>query len=280
MVDISREEDRKALFGTVTAVALLLIFLIVLGLMNGCSDIQAEELDAGGVAVSLGNPDDGGPDNSAAQQQEEEYTPPLEEEYIPEHQETSDVSEAPVVKKTEPVKKPPTKTTPKKTTKPAEKKTEEPTKKVDERSLFPGSKKGNDNTGKGKGGTGHGGYKGRPDGTPDGDPNGNGGKGTQGDGPSLGTGISGGIGGFKVSKIAQPQGGVQAAGVIRLKVCVDASGKVIPSSIKWVPDRNPATSTNSQLRQRATAALKKFQFTNVSGSSGGCGYINFTFKLQ
>lgn len=122
MVDISREEDRKALFGTVTAVALLLIFLIVLGLMNGCSDIQAEELDAGGVAVSLGNPDDGGPDNSAAQQQEEEYTPPVEEEYIPEHQETSDVSEAPVVKKTEPVKKPPTKTTPKKTTKPAEKK--------------------------------------------------------------------------------------------------------------------------------------------------------------
>lgn len=280
MVDISREEDRKAMVGTVTIIALLLVFLIVLGL-TGCPVQAEEERETGGIAVCIGMPDDGGPDNSAAeQQQEEEYTPPVEEEYVPENQHTSDVAEAPEVKKTEPSKKEPTKTPTKETTKKTTKEPEKPVKKVDQRSLFPGSKKGSDYAGKGKGGEGDGGYKGRPDGTPDGDPNGNSGQGTQGDGPSIGTGISGGIGGFKATKTVQPQGGVQEKGVIRLKVCVDARGNVIPSSIKWVPDRNPGTSTNLQLRNRAIAALKKFQFANVSGSPGGCGYINFTFKLQ
>lgn len=278
MVDISREEDRKALFGTVTFVTLLLMILILMGLMNGCSEVQAEEQDGGGVAVSLGRPDDGGPDNSAAEQNEE-TAPPVEEEYVPEHQATSDVAEAPAVKKTEPNTKEPTKTTPKETTK--TKQPEKVVKKVDPRSQFPGSKStGSDQTGSGKGGDGKGGYKGSPDGTPDGSPDGNGGKGTTGDGPSIGTGISGGIGGFKVAKVAQPEGGVQEAGVIRLKVCVDASGNVIPGSIKYAPNRDPNTSTSLQLRQRAITALKKFKFTNVSGSSGGCGYINFTFKLQ
>ena len=52
MVDISREEDRKALFGTVTFVTLLLMILILMGLMNGCSEVQAEEQD-GGVDARL-----------------------------------------------------------------------------------------------------------------------------------------------------------------------------------------------------------------------------------
>lgn len=280
MIDISREEDKKALVGTITFIALLIMLLIVMGLMNGCSEVQAEDLESGGVAVSLGNPDDGGSDNSASR--DEAYTPPVEEEeYVPEHQETSDVSDAPEVKKTEPVDKKPTKTDPKETTKdPVKDPVKEP-KKVDKRGLFPGSSKGgNDDSGDGKGGDGKGGYKGNPDGTPDGNPDGNGGQGTQGDGPSIGTGISGGIGGFKVAKMSQPQGGVQEAGVIRLKVCVDKNGTVIPSSIKYAPNRDPNTSTNLQLRQRAIAALKKFKFTNVSNSTGGCGYINFTFKLQ
>ena len=93
-------------------------------------------------------------------------------------------------------------------------------------------------------------------------------------------GIKGNISGFKVAKIKQPNGGVQEQGVIRLKVCVDASGNVIPSSIKYSPDRDPNTSTDLRLRQRAIDAMKQFKFTNTSGSSGGCGYFSFTFKLQ
>ena len=90
----------------------------------------------------------------------------------------------------------------------------------------------------------------------------------------------GGIGGFKVAKVVQPKGGVQEQGVVRLKVCVDASGRVIPSSIKYAPDRDPLTTTNLALRQRAIDALRQFKFTNTSGSTGGCGFIKFTFKLK
>ena len=279
MINLDRVEDKQATVGTVTFFALLLLFLIIMGLMHGCTDLMAEEDAGGGVAVSIGNPDDGGPDNSSAEQMED-YTPPVEEEYIPENQVTSDVAEAPPVKKTETTPPKPKKPN----TKPVEPKKPEP-KKPDPRSQFPGSKnRGTDKTGTGTGGDGRGGYKGNPDGTPDGSPDGNGGTGDRGNGPSdgdgIGSGIKGNISGFKVAKIKQPNGGVQEQGVIRLKVCVDASGNVIPSSIKYSPDRDPNTSTDLRLRQRALDAMKQFKFTNTSGSSGGCGYFSFTFKLQ
>lgn len=284
MIDLNREEDKQATVGTVTFFALLLLFLIIMGLTR-CTDTLAEESDGGGVAVSIGNPDDGGLDNSSAEQSEE-YTAPVEpavEEYVPESQVTSDVAEAPPVKKTEPTppkpKKPATTST-----KPVEEKKPDP-KKPDPRSQFPGSKKGGtDASGAGKGGDGKGGYKGRPDGTPDGSPDGNGGTGDRGNGPSdgdgTGSGIKGSISGFKVAKVKQPASGSQEQGVIRLRVCVDANGNVIPSEIKYAPDRDPNTSTDVGLRQRAIDAMKQFKFTNTSGSSGGCGYYTFTFKLQ
>ncbi len=281
MVDLHREEDKKALIGTVTFYALLFLLFILLALFS-CGKDEAGLEPSGGVAVSIGNPDNGGPDNSAAEQ-EEAYTPPLEEEYTPENQLTSDVDEAPEVKKTEPTVKPKPKiNTP--TEKPTEqqKPTETPkeVQKPNPKDLF-----GKDKTGAGKNGTAddRGGYKGRPDGS-DGPASGTGGIGTAGDGtgdgPAIGPGITGGIGGFSIAAVSQPKGGVQEKGVVRLKVCVDAQGNVIPSSIKYAPDRNPETTTNLTLRQNAIDALKKFRFSNNSGSSGGCGYINFTFKLN
>ena len=287
MVDINREEDRKALVGTATALILLLILLMILGL-NACSDEEQDLEPSGGVSVSLGNPDDGGPDNSAAEQ-EEAYEEPIEEpveevveEAEPESQVTTDEADAPPVQETKPTTKPsttPSKTTPKETPTEPVKKPTKPARKPNAKDMW-----GKEKTGAGKNGTSddRGGYKGRPDGTPDGAPDGQG-QGDQGTGPDAGppgNGISGGINGFGVLKQVQPQTGVQAKGVIRLKVCVDANGNVIPSSIKYAPNRDPNTSTNLELRKRAISAMKQFKFKNKTGSAGGCGYFSFNFKLQ
>ena len=286
MVDLSRIEERKAIVGTATFIGLLLLILIIMGLMNGCSEANAESDDAGSVAVSIGYPDDGGPDNSSAKEQVEEVVPEVvEEEYIPEHQQTSDVSEAPPVKKTEPTNKKPTDTKPKDTPKEPVKDTKpkEPAKKPDPRSQFPGSKKGDDSKGRGSGDDSKdGGYKGRPDGIPDGDPDGTGGDGKIGDGPA-GTGTGGigkeGLGGFKITKIKQPAGARNTYGVVRLKVCVNADGTVDPNSVKYAPGRDPNTTTDLTLRKNAIAALKQFKFTSIKSiKSRECGYISFTFK--
>jgi len=280
MVDLSREEDKKAAIGTTAFFALLLLFLIVISI-NGCMDAQAEIEPSGGVAVSFGEPDQGGPDNSAAEQMEEEYTPPVEEEFVPENQLTSDVEEAPAIKETKPTTKPPTKTKPvdkpteqekpKETTKPVER-------KPNERSLF-----GKDKTGGGKGNpSDKGGYTGSKDGDK-GKPEGTGGKGTMGDGtgsgPAIGPGIDGGIGGFKVRDYVKPEGGVQKNGIVSLKVCVDKNGNV--TSVSKNPKfRNINMTNDPELVARATAALRKFKFTNVTNAQSGCGYVNFTFKVN
>ncbi|MDB4160851.1 hypothetical protein N9772_00605 [Bacteroidia bacterium] len=275
MVDISREEDKKAVIGTVTFFSLLLLLLILLSLFVW-KNADAELEPSGGTVVSLGKPDDGGPDNSAAEQ--EEYTPQVEEEYVPDNQLTSDVEEAPAVEETKPTTKP-TKPVdkPKEQEKPKETKPAE--RKPNEKSLF-----GKDKSGSGKGGNSdNGGYKGSPDGKPDGSPEGTGGKGIMGDGtgsgPAIGPGIQGGIGGFKVRDFVKPEGGVQKNGIVSLKVCVDANGNVTSVS-KNSKFRDINMTNDPELVARATTALRKFKFTNVTNSKSGCGYVNFTFKVN
>jgi hypothetical protein len=273
MINLSRSEDKKALAGTITVYLLLFLLLFLMSMFNACSDVEAEEISSGGVAVSMGNPDDGGPDNSSA---EEETIPESEEEYTPENQLTSDVAEAPPIIKNEPKITPKTK----ETIKPIEDKPKEtkPTPKPPKINI--GKNKGKDTDGSGKGGNNTGGYKGKPDGTgtsPDGEGKGTSGMGS-GDGPSLGPGISGGIGGFS-AKIALPQGGVQENGKVRLYVCVDSKGNV--KSAKHKPlIGDYSTTSNSDLINRAIYSIKKSTFRNISGSDGGCGYITYTFKLQ
>ena len=187
MLNLSRSEDKKALAGTITVYLLLFLLLFLMSMFNACSDLEAEEISSGVVAVSLGNPDDGGPDNFAAK---EETIPESKEEYTPENQLTSDVAEAP------PIVNNKAKTKPKETAKPIEDKPKEtkPTPKPPKINI--GKNKGKDTDGSGKGGNNTGGYKGKPDGTgtsPDGEGKGTSGMGS-GDGPSLGPGISGGIG--------------------------------------------------------------------------------------
>jgi hypothetical protein len=268
MLNLNNPNERAGLIGTIVFHLLLLFLAIMLGY---CTDLSAVELDAGGVTVALGTPDAGAEDNST-QDQQEEYTPPVEEEYTPENQLTSDVEEAPAVKETPP-NKPKPKTTPKETTEKTPDKPKEE-RKPSTRDLFSKKDKG-DGSGGGTTGGDRGAEDGKEGGSPDGAGDGN------GSGIDLGNGISGGIGGFKVAKVVAPRGGVQEQGVVRLRVCVDERGNVNPGSIKHRPDRgDPLTSMNSALIARATEALKQFKFTNTSGSSGGCGYIKFTFKLK
>lgn len=279
MVDIKRDEDKRALVGTVTVYALVLFFILLMSLL-GCGDEKEEAVPGGGIAVSYGDPDQGGPDDSAAEQQEEEEsTPPEEEEYIPDNQLTSDVEEAPVVKKTKPTVKPPVKPT-KPVDKPTEKvKPKEPVEKPrvpNQKSLFGGQ----DAAGAGKGGdTDNGGIKGKPDGTgenPEGDGIGDRGKGT-GSGPTSGP-VVGKIGGYD-AKIVPPESGIQENGVVRLKVCVNAAGVV--TQAKHDPIRGAAgTTMNSDLINRAIRSIRKSSFKNVSGATQGCGYFTYTFKVR
>jgi hypothetical protein len=272
MINLSRSEDKKALVGTITVYIMLFLLLLVMSMFNACSEVEAEEMSSGGVAVSLGNPNDGGPDNSAAEEETETAT---EEDYTPENQLTSDVAEAPPVVKNEP------KTKAKETNKPIKEKPKDPKPTPKPPKINIGKNKGKDINGSGKGGDSNsGGYKGKPDGTgtsPDGEGKGTLGSGT-GDGPSLGPGVSGGIGGFS-AKIALPQGGVQENGVVRLKVCVNSQGAV--KEVKHEPKVGDyRTTSNRDLIARAKYSVNKSTFRNISGSDGGCGYITYTFKLQ
>ena len=275
MVNISREEDKKAVIGTVTFFSLLLLLFILLSLFVW-KNADAELEPSGGTVVSIGNPDQGGPDNSAAEQ--EDYEPQVEEEYIPENQLTSDVDEAPAVMETKPSEKP-TKPVdkPKEQEKPKE--TKPAKRKPNKKSLF-----GKSESGSGKGvNSDKGGYKGRPDGKPEGSPEGTGGIGSMGDGtgsgPAIGPGIQGGIGGFKVRDYVKPEGGVQKNGIVSLRVCVNANGSVT-SVDKNSKFRDINMTNDPELVARATTALRKFKFTNVTNSKGGCGYVNFTFKVN
>jgi outer membrane biosynthesis protein TonB len=276
MINFNRTEDKQAMVGTTVFYILLILLLFILS--KSCTNAEAKDEEAGGVAISLGEPDQGGPDNSSAQ---EESTPPASvPEYTPQSQLTSDDAEAPEVQKTKPEPKVKPKTTPtesKPITEPTTKPTEaKPTKSAPKINI------GKDKTGKGSGDDSRsGGYKGRPDGTPDGDPNGTGGKGKSGtgtgSGPTSGP-VVGLIGGFD-AKITPPSGGIQDNGVVRLYVCVNENGTV--TTVKHEPLRGaPGTTTNSGLVNKAIGSIKQSSFKNVSGSEGGCGYFTYTFKVN
>lgn len=265
-MSFDRSEDRVALFGTVTFHVVLLLLVILM--MMKCNNDISEDMGEQGVTVIIGRPDAGADDVGASAEQAQ----PVEE--TPVSQETSDIEEAPSVPTTTPT--PTTRPTTTPTTTPTET-TPEP-RRPDNRALFPGSRSGG-----GSGGGNTGGDRGDPNGAPDGAPDGANGAGTEGTGPDK-DGISGSIGGFKVAVKVPPRSGVQKEGAVRLRVCVDANGNVISSSIRPEPGRGTsdglAYTTDVALVQRATEAMRKFKFTNTSGASGGCGHFTFHFKLN
>jgi hypothetical protein len=274
MIDFNRTEEKQAAIGTTVFYVLLILLLFILS--KSCTTAEAIDVDAGGVAISLGQPDQGGPDNSSAQA--ESTPPPSVPDYTPQSQVTADDEDAPEVQETKPAPK----VTPKKTvTEPA--KQPEETKPTETKPTKPAPKIniGNKSSGGGSGDASkNGGDKGAPDGTGN-NPNGDGGKGTSGKG--LGSGptsgpVVGSIRGFD-ARITPPSGGVQDNGVVRLYVCVNASGSV--TTVKHDPLRGaPGTTTNSGLINKAISSIQQSSFKNVSGSNGGCGHFTYTFKVN
>ena len=69
----------------------------------------------------------------------------------------------------------------------------------------------------------------------------------------------------------------QKSGVVVVSLCVDASGGVIPSSVKFT--QRGSTTTDSQLVNAAIRNAKQWGFTGGQVDRQ-CGTITYNFKVQ
>jgi len=270
------EDKKNDIIGLSSSVILhVLLLLAMFFLGKSCTEMEDLGLD-GGVEVSLGEPNYGGPDNTpsmeqqAAQSQPEKPTEPETESA----QITSDDADAPEVRQeTKPKPKPkPTETKPKPTESTPTTETKPDDKKPDQRSMFGGSKPSN------SGGSGSGttpGNEGRPDGSPDGQPDGSG-TGSGGIGFS-GDGYSGKIDGFKAVAAYKPVNEQQQFGTVVVKVCVDRDGKVVSAT----GGQRGTTNPSAYLTQLSENAAKQFKFQRIgTATSLNCGEIRFIYKAE
>jgi periplasmic protein TonB len=267
----------------IVTIITLLLFLFQLELPERPKPI--EEM-GGGVAVSLGDPDAGGPNEVPI---EASYTPPSSPAFQPEEiqETTKDYEAIPIPEKDKQVQQPkvtkPNNTTP---TPQPPKKTQE---QIEEESL---AKKMADNAKKvgANGGTGSKpGAQGKPDGVPGGKPDGNG-TGTDGKGPGKGSGD--GDNGFGKATTGKP--GVKhsfgnrklekfqtsnsddcnADGTVIVDVIVKPDGSITPTGI------NPASKSPNQCLQalaKKIARNSKFAASDGTVSVEGTITINFVF---
>ncbi|MFZ4476873.1 MAG: TonB family protein [Saprospiraceae bacterium] len=133
-------------------------------------------------------------------------------------------------------------------------------------------------TGTGQGNTGKPGNQGIPGGNSDnpfGKSNGTGGGSGGGDGTGTGGSIGGGLGGRKVVRRGHVNDNSQKKGTVVVEVCVDNSGNVISADYT----QRGSTTSDSELRSKAIAAAKQFEFA-PSASGKECGTITFNFRLK
>lgn len=254
------KNENKGLIGSVVihALLVLLMFLMVYA-------VEKEDPLDGGVEVMLGEPDAGGFDEVPVSAEEviEESSPEetVEEETVV----SQDQEDAPEVKATEEKKSNPNPTPdPKKdpTDKPVEKR------KADARSLF---KKKTDSEGKGTGDKP--GNEGREDGSPDGEPKGQGGNGIG----FSGDGFSGKIDGFKAIYTPSIEYNQQEVGTVKVRVCVDVNGKIIPMMTQW----KGGTASSSYLKELSIRKANEFKFKRIGDATEtNCGIITFTYKAR
>ncbi|MFY0643043.1 MAG: hypothetical protein JXR19_01095 [Bacteroidia bacterium] len=252
-MNLKRTADQAGFFGTIVFHALLVFFIMLL--MVKCNTEEPPDPLDGAVAVSIGEPDYGGPDQSTSEVTE---TAPTEESTT-EEQVTSDVEDAPEVQETQ--------STTNQNTTPSEPTQTTTPRQADPRNAWkPG-------TGSGTGDGDQSGDQGKPDGQPDGQPDGTG-TGTGGEG-FAGDGFSGKISGFKAVGTYKPENTQQQFGKIVVKVCVDKNGKII--SVKG--NQPGSTNTSAYLTRLSEQAARKFKFQRIGTATNiNCGYITFNYK--
>lgn len=95
---------------------------------------------------------------------------------------------------------------------------------------------------------------------------------------SFGSGtVGGGLGNRGVSNSPRLVENSQKSGVVVVSLCVDASGSVIPSSVKFT--QRGSTTTDSQLVNAAIRNAKQWGFSRGQVDRQ-CGTITYNFKVQ
>lgn len=276
-----RERNNKIVAYTGTAIFHL---LCLIGLWYMILYPPDPPLDGGGsgMAISLGEPDMGGP--SEIPVEEPAPVEPTPEEIIDETAvATQETEEAPVVETPKEIKKP---KEVKKETKPVkEKPVEEVVRKVDERAIFK-KKTNNTSTSSGSGDGSIPGNEGSPDGSPDGSLDGTGGNGGDGSGYGTGNGIGNGSGdgigsfdlkGRTVARKPKVEENSRETGRVVVSVVVDRTGKVI----KATPGQKGTTTLSPVLLEKAKNGALETRFSaKPDGPEEQYGSITFVFRFK
>ncbi|MBO6517319.1 MAG: hypothetical protein JJ975_12290 [Bacteroidia bacterium] len=265
-MDLSKEHDRKGLVATIFIHSI--IFLLLLIWTMG----QAEEMTepAGGVEVSFGTPDAGGPEEIS---QVSETTPQPSSPSNPtpttsdeEPVVTNNDSEAPVVEQTT------QKTTQTKPTESTEKTNEsqtqdQPTISEAERAMAEWRKRKNSGTTTNSGD----GQKKGPLGQPDAR--------NPGSGTTSGTDglLNWSLSGFGLKSAPSIVNNSQDDGKVTIQVCLDRRGKI--QNMRFLGNRS--TTTSSYLITLSKNSIKKMEFSPIGEQSeSNCGTISFNYSLQ
>jgi len=257
------EVKNKRISGVTTTVVTGLIVLFLL-LMQFTIEPPKPDEEGGGVAVSLGQPDAGGPESVPV----EAYQPPVEPTFQPREQaqEQTTNEEAVAVPKTPKEVKNDVKT---------------PTPPVEDDMLkrMRESAQNNKNRPSNSGNGNNPGAQGAQNGIPGGDPNG------RGNGPGTGDGPSSGIGngpnksvnhtfGNRKLNLANNTENCGEKGTVIVDVIVKADGSIIPTGI------NPSTKSPSRcLQDLAMKFVKNSRFAPSDVSSAD-GTITIKFNLN
>jgi outer membrane biosynthesis protein TonB len=264
-MNLSKEHDRKGLVATIFIHTI--IFLLMLVWVMAEADDMVDQ--AGGVEVSFGEPDAGGPEDisQSAEDMAESTPEPSPPVNTPDADQmvTQDVEDAPEVKATNQT------TTDNTTKEPVQEKPKEQPKPTIDKGLQDRLKK----IGKGKKNsetttsTG-GGKKTGPLGDRDADQAGKGGKSTG----TMGN-FSFSLTGFTVSHAPTIKNESQDDGTVIIQVCLDHSGNI--KSVNKVG----GTSTSIYLKNLSINAVKKFKFQAIGDrSETNCGTISFNYALH
>ncbi len=249
------EKENKTIAGISTAVILILLFVLMLFLVFGATTVDDDLEGGGGVAVSLGEPDAGGPSTEASAPQSKK-TQSVQEQ-VDDPVLSQDDDDAPTVKTTQ---KTPTK---------------KPEKKVDSdlSDILGGLKDRKKTQGTGDGSqTGNQGQKnGSESGNGDGR-KGTGGKGT-GTSDGVGTGFSSNLAGRRVVQAPPKSSDFYTNGTVTIKITVNSSGKVINAQI----DR--PSSNDPKLQSLAKQLAYQAKYDAKFGAPDQVGKVTFTFSL-